>query len=363
MVGKRPGDLKKTLVELNALEAKATGIIQKLEPFTFESFDKMWDPNRGLKDTVSYAFDEYIKKLYQEKRIGSALAYQVAKTSLDKFCNENKKSNYKFSHVTAEFLKKYEKWMLDNGNSITTVGIYLRSLRAIYNIAKNEGLISEQFYPFKRGRYQIPASRNTKKALSLEDIGKIYHYKAAPGSTTERMRDYWLFLYFSNGINVKDFCRLRYKNIEGDFLVIKRAKTETTRRVAEDIRIPLNDDTKATIKKYGNKKINNEAYIFPVLPPNVEAVQEHNLIQLLVRLMNDHLKLIAAELKIMANVTSYVARHSYASVLKRSGASIEYISETLGHSNTNTTKNYLASFEDDKKKEVAKALFAFKNVS
>jgi integrase/recombinase XerD len=396
MMAERPRkELKDILQQLQSLEKKATGIIDKLPVFTFTEFEKAFVENRGASDSVNGAFDKYIQQLKEEGRIGSAVAYEVTKTSLNKFCVENKMlirtfpvinpetgkpvimidektgeekekkkyiSNYTFSYITPAFLKKYEKWMLDQGNSTTTIGIYLRSLRAIINIAINDGLITKDFYPFGKRRYEIPASKNTKKALSLSDIGKIYNYQPLPGSTSERMRDYWLFLYFCNGMNVKDFSRLRYKNIQDDFLVFHRAKTERTKRVSQEIRIPLHDDINAIIKKYGNKKINDEAYIFPVLQPAITLVRERDLVKLLTRLINDHIKKIAEAVGIKANVTTYVARHSFASVLKRSGASVEFISEAMAHGHISTTQNYLASFEDDMKKEVAKALTAFKNV-
>ncbi|HEX5150080.1 MAG TPA: site-specific integrase [Parafilimonas sp.] len=380
MMGERPRkELKDILLQLQSLEKKAADIIDKLPAFTFDAFEKVFMQNRGLSDTVNYAFDEYIKVLSEDNRIGSAVAYNVAKNSLNKFCVENEIllqkvnnpkttqekfiSNYTFSYVTPAFLKKYEKWMLDNGNSTTTIGIYLRSLRAIINIAINEGLVSKEYYPFGKRKYEIPASRNTKKALTLSDIGLIYNYKPEKGSTTERMRDYWMFIYYCNGLNVKDMCRLKYSNVHDDFISFLRAKSERTKKTIQEIRVPLNDDAKAIIKKYGNKAVSQDAYIFPILQPGINAKRERELIQLLTRLINDHIKKIAADLGIKTNVTTYVARHSFATVLKRSGASVEFISEVLGHSNLKTTQNYLASFEDDKKKEVAKALTAFKNVS
>ena len=83
--------------------------------------------------------------------------------------------------------------MLQNNKSLTTVGIYLRSLRTIYNIQN----IDKTFYPFgtAKNKYSIPTSRNKKKALTLKDIAKIYNYQAVKNSPKEMAKDYWLFLY------------------------------------------------------------------------------------------------------------------------------------------------------------------------
>ena len=117
--------------------------------------------------------------------------------------------------------------MLEQNNCSTTISIYLRSLRALFNIAIADGLITQEFYPFGKRKYQIPASRNTKKALSLSDIAAIYNYTPVAGSTAERMKDYWMFIYYCNGLNVKDLCRLRHKNLHDDFLVFEELKPNT----------------------------------------------------------------------------------------------------------------------------------------
>ena len=87
----------------------------------------------------------------------------------------------------------------------------------------------EKCYPFGKRRYQIPTSRNIKKALKLQDVAKIYHY--APECEQEsRAKDFWLFSYLANGINPKDIASLKYRNIEGEYLIFERAKTENTTR-------------------------------------------------------------------------------------------------------------------------------------
>jgi site-specific recombinase XerD len=88
--------------------------------------------------------------------------------------------------------------------------------------------------------------------------------------------------------------------------------------------------------------------------------EKKQLVQQATHVVNDHMKIIAKDLEIDKACSSYFARHSFASVLKHSGASTETISELLTHGNITTTKNYLASIEDDKIKRTTKALSAFK---
>ena len=249
--------------------------------------------------------------------------------------------------------------MLNAGRSATTVGIYLRSFRTIFNNAISEGLVSKEMYPFGTKKYEIPTANNTKKSLTLKEIGMIYNYKTKPNTPLELSRDIWLFMYLCNGINVKDLCLLKYENIKGEFLEFNRAKTVRTKRKVEPIRVPLCDDAKRIILKYGNP-IDKNNYIFKVLAPGLTPQIERKLIKLFNSNVNDQMKNIATDLGIDGKLTTYVARHSFSTILQRSGATTEYISNALGHSNVITTQNYLAGFEDDSKIEISKALTAFK---
>ena len=247
--------------------------------------------------------------------------------------------------------------MLEKGKSKTTVGIYLRSLRAIFNRAS----IDKSLYPFGegKGKYSIPTGKNIKKALTLEEIASIFHYQPEPGNTKEMARDYWIFIYLCNGLNVKDLCLLKRKNIEGDILKYERAKTKRSKNNAEKIVVSLKPEAKAIIQKWGQPSINNESYVFPHLQKGLSVEREREIIQQLTKTINKYMKLIAKELEINKEVTTYFARHSFATILKNSGASMEFISEALGHSDMKTTKSYLSSFEAETIHKTTDALTAF----
>jgi hypothetical protein len=103
--------------------------------------------------------------------------------------------------------------MPDQGKSFSTIGIYLRHTRAIVNKAIEDGHVDKRMYPFGKRKYQIPTSRNIKKALVLEDIKKIFDYTPVSDSEAKH-RDLWLFSYLANGMNVKDTIRLKYRNVD-----------------------------------------------------------------------------------------------------------------------------------------------------
>jgi len=356
LMGEKPRNgFKEIALKLQSYEKRAADIIKDLPLFTWIAFEKYYLTNRSAKDTLYDAFTAFAKKLRENEQIGTAVAYECSQNSLNKFAPAAK-----FADVTPDFLHSYEKWMLTNGNSVTTISIYLRCLRSLFNDAISDGLLSKELYPFGKKKYEVPTASNIKKALTLKDIAAIYYHKPVPGTTADMAKDYWIFMYLCNGMNMKDMCLLKYENIKGDILEFERAKTARTKRNVEAIRVALVEDADNIIKKWGNPRKDGNTYIFPILEKGVSAERERQLIQQITHLVNDHMKDIATSLKIQNDVTTYAARHSFATILQRSGASIAFIGEALGHSNIKTTQNYLAGFEDEAKKETVKALTAFK---
>jgi len=350
-------DYKDISLKLNEAERKASKIIESLTVFTWQSFEKSYLNNKVATSSLNQMFENYSKELREQGRIGTAVSYECAKSSLNKFS-----PTAKLADLSPEFLRKYEKWMLTNGNSVTTVGIYLRSVRTLFNNAISDGVLNKEHYPFGKKKYEIPTGNNIKKSLTLKDIASIYYHKPDQGSTAEMAKDYWFFMYLCNGINVKDMCLLKYENLKGDVLEFERAKTARTKRRIEPIRVSLTEDITNTIKKWGNTFKDGNTFIFPVLTKGLSPERERQLVQQLTGVINDHMKAISRILGLTTNTTTYAARHSFATILQRSGVSTEFISEALGHSSVKTTQSYLAGFEDESKKETIKALTAFKKI-
>lgn len=178
----------------------------------------------------------------------------------------------------------------------------------------------------------------------------------------QRARDFWLFSYFGNGMNAKDIVFLKYKNIHDDYLIFERSKTERSMRSdPKPISVFISDDMKAIMERWGNKEKSSNNYIFPILEPGITPLRQYELVQLFVSFINDWMKRILKTLGINKKATTYVARHTFSTVLKRSGASTEYIQEALGHTDVKTTENYLDSFGKEIKKEHAGRLTSFKD--
>jgi len=337
---------KETNKKLLAFQTKADDVIDDLTLFTFSAFEEKYFEHRNTYNSVEFAFDKYINDLIKGKRLGTASSYKDAKVSICKF-----KKDLIFADITPKFLKEYQKYMIENGKSISTVGIYLRPLRTILNA---EG-IDKSIYPFGKDKYTIPESNNKKKSLSSIDIGKIYNYHAVPKSMKDMAKDYWIFLYLCNGMNVKDFCQLKWSNINNDVLTFQRAKTKETSKESKLITVSLKNEATEIIKKWSITSMSKDSFVFPHLTNKMSDEDQRRVIKQLTKNINKYMKVICTELGINI-ATTYWARHSFATVLKQSGAHTSMISDLLGHSNIKTTESYLGSFETEQIKETTDIL-------
>ncbi len=350
------GNYKDLKLELIAVEQKAINIIDNLPAFSFVAFEKKYLDTKAKATDVYSLFESYIAELHKQQRAGTAISYGNALQSFRIFAG---RKVLPFENVTPDWLHRYEQHMTTQGKSLTTVGIYLRTLRIIINLAIEDGMLAKELYPFGKRKYQIPAGRNVKKALTLQDMQKIFDY--APQTAAEaKARDIFLFSYLCNGINIKNIARLRYSNIEDDKVSFVRAKTErTSKKNQKTIVAMLTAEAKEIITRWGSQPAEPNQLIFDIISDGLAPEKEVNRIKQGAKTVNKYLKRIAKSVGIEKNISTYTARHSFSTILKRSGAPIEFISESLGHHDLRTTESYLDSFEDDLKKQYAGMLTNF----
>lgn len=306
----------------------------------------------AASDTLNTMFKAKIDELRKSGRIGTMLVYDNVLKGVERFAGKN----VLLEAVTTNWVRRYADFLRNEGKAQTTISINLRHLRALLNDAKRLGVLKESQYPFGRGRYEIQAGTGRKMALTLEQIGQIANYDDG-SEATAKYRDYWLFLYLCNGINVADFVKLRYRDIVNGEICFVRQKTESTSRTLRDIQAVLTPPMQTIIDRWGQTPY-PDAFIFPILTGKEDAITRKNKTKYLTRAINKRMKEVGEKLGI-GNISTYTARHSFATVLKRAGANIAYISESLGHQDLKTTENYLASFEREERVKNAELLTKF----
>ena len=350
------GDLKDMKIKTTLILEKADKVIGEMEEFSFYKFEKEFFKIPKAVQNVKTAFEERVDELESEGRISTASSYRTAMNSLLEF-----KNSLKFWDITPEFLQDYENWLLKRGNSLTTVGIYVRSLRTLINTAIEDGNLKREFYPFGKRKYQIPNGYNIKKALEMDDIAKIYNYKAIEGSQEHKAKDFWLFRYLANGMNMKDICRLKYENIQEGRIIFLRAKTERTKKSnLKPIVVILTDELQHIIDTWGNKEKVSNNFVFPILMEDITPKKERDLVQLFTKTTNKWINRIAQNTGINKAVTTYSARHSYCTILKNSGVPTEFIRDSVGHGSIDVTENYFDKYPDEIKRIYTSKLLPFK---
>lgn len=294
--------------------------------------------------TVGDVFLDYIRRLTAEKRTGYMLSVKQVYNSLLKF---NKHLNIYFPDIDISWLRKYETWLRSNNIKENTIGIRFRTLRAIYNLAIEENIVKAEYYPFKKYKVSKLHEETVKRAITKEDINKILSYKSS-NPFTRLPIDLFTFSYFMGGINFVDMAYLTKDNIIDNRLIYSRRKTSKL------IKLPLQPKAIELTQKYADP---DNPYLFPILSTfHKTEQQQRNRIHKVIAKVNDRLKAIGEELNLPIELTTYVARHSFATSLKRSGVNTSLISEALGHSSERVTQIYLDSFGNDQMEDAMKNL-------
>lgn len=321
------------------IELKATN-----QEFTSTTLVEKVCVNRVNRKTVEEIFSTHINQLIASGRKSYALSIRQLYNSLIEF---NRHLDIPFAEVDVTWLRRYEVFLREKHLAENTIGIRFRTFRSIYNVAIEENAVSAEFYPFKKFKVSKLHQETAKRALSKEDVEKVLNFT----SSNRYMRfpiDLFAFTYYCGGINFVDIAHLTTANITDGRLVYKRQKTKKL------IKIPLQPQALALIRKY---HCDESPYLFPILSPlHKTETQQANRIHKVISKVNKRLKEIGEALNLNVALTTYVARHSQATVMKRAGVSTAVIREIMGHSSERVTQIYLDSFDNEQVNNALKSL-------
>ncbi|MDQ2718255.1 MAG: site-specific integrase [Bacteroidota bacterium] len=334
---------------------KAETLLSQLNEPTKESFLKFFKSDLNIstpnKADVYSLIKIKIDDLNGEERFGSANNLKDSMKSFQSF----RKELY-LEDINESFVKGYKEFMLKRKRSLTTIGIYLRNLRAIYNQAINDGLISGTMKPFKN--IQLGSKVKSKSVLYPAQLKQLWEYRSESIRDTRAIA-FFFFSYLCNGMNFKDVANLKWKNINGDILSFVREKTKNTKQNQSEIRVYLCDEAKKIIAVWGSKKRNADDLIFEFMPKYKSAKHFNDTIIRYKRICNKALSKIGNYLGFDVRIYLGLARHSFATMQKIHTVSATIISEQLGHSSISTTMHYLKSLPDNMLKEMNNHLLSF----
>lgn len=313
---------------------QANKIIMELDE-TEESYsieDVIFKLKTGKTNISVFKYtDDLIKKLEKTGKIGNSIVYSTALNVFKKFRND---IDLNFSQLTYRVVKDFEEKLQGNNVKVNSISVYLRTLRAIYNSAIKDKVAQENQYPFKN--YRIKSETTSKRAISKDDISKIRNLNLDNEYELDKARDYFLFSFNMRGMSFIDMAFLKNRDITNGRIQYARKKT------GQKFSIKITPEVENIIKKHSYSNDPN-SYVFQIID---RKGQEYLDYKNALRLTNKKLKLLGEMADCSIPISTYVSRHSWATIAKRSGIPTAVISEGLGHDSEKTTQIYLDSFEN-----------------
>ena len=262
-----------------------------------------------------------IEKAQLSKSDKTTANYATAVRSLLKFLAEHEVSD----GLTAETISQYQHWLRAKGLSLNTVSCYMRSLRSLANsfLPTIEHIFDRAF---------TGNIRTEKRAIHENEVLRLQQLTLVPGSYQAFARDLFLFSFYAQGMPFVDMAHLQTSHISNGHISYMRHKT------GQRISIRIEDCMQDIIDRY---HCPDSTFVFPILSSDRQYDKQLNR-------YNRTLKRLAEKAGIKSNITSYVARHTWASIAYQSSVELSVISKALGHTNPQTTLVYIKDINDDK---------------
>jgi site-specific recombinase XerD len=282
---------------------------------------------------ISHSFNGYffpfvkyrIKDLVSENRIKTASIYETTRRSFYRF---RQGEDIRIEKIDGALMQRYEAYLKDNKVSTNSISCYMRVLRVVYNLAVEKGLAVSR-NPFRDVYTGI--DKTSKRAVNEEVIVTLCRLDLSADSSLQLARDLFIFSFYTRGMSFVDMANLEHANLKRDYLVYSRSKTKQT------LRIKMEKCIEEIIERYKDATIDN--YVLPIYSTQNRDYNSH------LRTYNKRLKRLSGMLNLEKPLSSYVSRHSWATIALRKGISVQIISEGMGHENEKTTRIYLASLD------------------
>lgn len=284
--------------------------------------------NTGNVKTLFGFMEDIIGRLYQLEHIGTAKNYHAALGSFKRFRGDE---DITLEAIDQIMMEDYQEYLKSTGLSSNSISFYMRILRAVYNRAVEQEL-TKDCKPFRMVFTGI--EKTLKRAISINDIKRIKNLDLSLKPNIEFARDIFLFLFFCRGMSFIDAAFLRKTDVRNGVLTYRRHKTNQV------LRIKIINPIKELIDRYSDK---SSPYLLPII--DCSAADERKQYETALRRINNTLKIIADMVKLPVTLTTYVSRHSWATIAKSKNVPVNVISDALGHESIATTQIYLASID------------------
>ena len=245
------------------------------------------------------------------------------------------------------FLLEFHDHLLSDGLSRNTVSFYITGLRSVYAFAVRDGKLKIDYDLFTC----VPCGSvpTEKRAVSAETIALLHAADLSAVPRLERCRDFFMLSLYLQGMPFVDLAHLRKSDVHHSFITYCRRKTQGV------IRVSVSEAARAIFDKYADEVDDDSPYVLPLV--FLSGVDGHRQYQSALRRHNRQLKDLAVYLDIKDNLTSYVARHTWATLAYHNGVDVGVVSQGMGHHTEEMTRIYLSSFSQDRLAEANRVVW------
>lgn len=288
--------------------------------------------------------------LQMEGNFGTAHVYR---SSLNAIIAYHGKGDFTFNEVTPEWIKGFEIHLRGRGCSWNTVSAYLRTFRAVYNRAVDcRGAV---YVPHLFRSVYTGTRADRKRALDTEDIQKVFtKLPQSPAVTSDirRAQELFVLMFLLRGLPFVDLAYLRKSDLRDNVITYRRRKT------GRPLSVTLTSEAMAILKRYMDRD-SSSPYLFPLLNSREGTKEAYHEYQLALRNFNRQLMLLGEMLGLGDKLSSYTARHTWATTAYYCEIHPGVISEAMGHSSITVTETYLKPFQNKKIDEANKRVIDF----
>ena len=279
------------------------------------------------------------KGLQMGGNFGTAHVYR---SSLNAIIAYRGKGDFTFNEVTPEWIKGFEIHLRGRGCSWNTVSTYLRTFRAVYNRAVDcRGAV---YVPHLFRSVYTGTRADRKRALDTEDMQKVFTKLPQSSVVTSDMRrtqELFVLMFLLRGLPFVDLAYLRKSDLHDNVITYRRRKT------GRPLSVTLTREAMVLLKRYMNRD-SSSPYLFSLLESREGTKEAYREYQLALRSFNQQLLLLGQLLGLGDRLSSYTARHTWATTAYYCEIHPGIISEAMGHSSITVTETYLKPFRNKK---------------
>ena len=293
--------------------------------------------NMCIKSRSKYSFVNFMNGIIPQLHAnGQHKTWQHYRATLNSFMRFRQNKDLSLRKINAAMMESYESYLKQQNLCRNTSSFYMRILRAVYNRAVEQGLITQQ-YPFRRVYTGIDKTR--KRAIPFDTVKRIKQLDLQQSPACNMAKDAFMMSFYLRGISFIDLAHLKKSDLQDGYLRYNLSKTR------QQITVKWEPQMQALVDKYENLT-ENSPYLLPfLLYDNKKEKPSIQLYHNAESRITYHLKKIKQQLGIQGNLTLYVARHSWATAARDHCQPISVISEALGHDSETTTQIYLRSIQ------------------